>query len=505
MWFKRDLRVYDNKALFRASKFGPVLPLFVVEKEFWYLPDSSARQWAFVSECLSDLRKNLAQIGQPLIVREGDVISVFNSLLQSFEITSIYSHEETGNRWTYKRDRRVASWCKANGIEWFEIQQNGVQRKIKSRVGWAKAWDQHMVKACTVAPAISPLSGIDLGRIPSVQDLGLSYDGHCVDRQKGGRRRAEELLQSFLTERGEYYRKEMSNPLNGARACSRLSPHLAWGSISVREVSHAVQARNEQLLSSASKGRWNGTISSFKGRLYWHCHFMQKLEDNSLLEFENMHSLYNGVRPSVPDETKLSAWTNGETGLPFVDACMRSLKATGWLNFRMRAMLIATASYHLWLHWRQPGEHLARMFTDYEPGIHWPQVQMQSGTTGINTIRIYNPIKQGYDQDPNGLFTRRWLPELSGIEDRHLQQPWKSKNASKILDKSYPFPIVDPLEAAKEARQKMWSIRTLDGFKGEAQSIQKKHGSRRSGIKMRGNYNRNSVSSQQLNLDFNSS
>ena len=156
MWFKRDLRVYDNKALFRASKFGAVIPLFVVEKEFWCLPDSSARQWTFVSECLSDLRKNLAQVGQPLIVREGDVISVFNSLLQSFEITSIYSHEETGNRWTYKRDRRVASWCKANGIEWFEIQQNGVQRKIKSRVGWAKAWDQHMVEACTVAPAISP-------------------------------------------------------------------------------------------------------------------------------------------------------------------------------------------------------------------------------------------------------------------------------------------------------------------------------------------------------------
>ncbi len=89
-------------------------------------------------------------------------------------------------------------------------------------------------------------------------------------------------------------------------------------------------------------------------------------------------------------------------GYPFLDACMRSLRATGWLNFRMRAMVMSFASYNLWLPWRATGLHLARMFTDYEPGIHWSQVQMQSGTTGINTIRIYNVVKQGYDQDPRG-------------------------------------------------------------------------------------------------------
>ena len=103
---------------------------------------------------------------------------------------------------------------------------------------------------------------------------------------------------------------------------------------------------------------------------------------------------------------RLAAWEAGETGLPFVDACMRYLRATGWLNFRMRSMLVAVASYHLWLDWRATGPHLARQFTDYEPGIHWPQVQMQSGTTGMNTVRIYNPVKQGRDQDPAGVFTR---------------------------------------------------------------------------------------------------
>ena len=455
MWFKRDLRVFDNKALFKASTLGSVLPVFVVEQEFWHLPDSSARQWAFVRECLFDLRQNLAQIGQPLIVRQGDVVSVFNSLLKSFKIFSIFSHEETGNKWTYNRDRRVASWCRSNGIEWVEFQQHGVQRKLKSRHGWAKAWDRHMGETCTVTPVIKPLSDIDLGQIPSAKALGLAVDDYCIDRQVGGRKIAHELLRSFLCKRGEYYRSEMSKPLRGAQVCSRLSPYLAWGSISVREVSHAAQTRSSELISTGSKGRWDGAISSFRGRLHWHCHFMQKLEDDYLLEFENMHQFYNGLRPSIPNQTKLSAWATGETGLPFVDACMRSLKASGWLNFRMRAMLIAVSSYHLWLPWRQPGEHLARMFTDYEPGIHWPQVQMQSGTTGINKVRIYNPIKQGYELDPNGLFTRRWVPELSCIEDMHLQQPWKSENASRILGRSYPFPIVDHLKAAKDARQKI--------------------------------------------------
>ena len=86
---------------------------------------------------------------------------------------------------------------------------------------------------------------------------------------------------------------------------------------------------------------------------------------------------------------------------------MRFLTATGWLNFRIWAILVSFASYQLWLDWRVSGQHLAQLFTDYEPAIHWPQVQMQSGTSGINKIRIYNPVKQGLDQDPDGVFTRR--------------------------------------------------------------------------------------------------
>jgi deoxyribodipyrimidine photo-lyase len=158
---------------------------------------------------------------------------------------------------------------------------------------------------------------------------------------------------------------------------------------------------------------------------------------------------------------------------------MRSLIATGWLNFRMRSMLMAVASYHLWLDWRATGTVLARYFTDYEPGIHWSQTQMQSGTTGMNTIRIYNPVKQGLDQDPTGAFTRAWVPELAGVPDAHLQQPWTWDGAGTVLGRAYPQPIVDPVEAAKAAKDAVHARRRAHRGDAETEAIVRKHASRK--------------------------
>ncbi|WP_028031098.1 FAD-binding domain-containing protein [Gemmobacter nectariphilus] len=122
----------------------------------------------------------------------------------------------------------------------------------------------------------------------------------------------------------------MSSPLEGATACSRLSPYLAWGAVSIREVKQATEAQRRALPPTAKT--WRQSLRSFSGRLHWHCHFIQKLEDEPRLEFENLHRLYDDLRPKVPDAARLQAWEKGETGYPFLDACMRSLQATGWLN-----------------------------------------------------------------------------------------------------------------------------------------------------------------------------
>ncbi|WP_170332128.1 FAD-binding domain-containing protein [Ruegeria arenilitoris] len=475
VWFKRDLRVQDNSALEQASRVGPVLPLYVVETELWQQADASARQWNFVAETLAELRKDLGALGQPLVVRVGQIRSVFSALKAQGLIEALWSHEETGNHWTYQRDLQVAAWCRDHGIPWVEVQNHGVFRKLKSRDGWAARWDNFMDLPTTSPTPLAPIE-VDLGPIPTRRDLGLQ-DDMCNGRQIGGRRAGLERLNSFLTHRGEQYQRDMSSPVEGAEACSRLSPYLAWGALSMREVAQTSQRQRRALPPRAKD--WHKSLRSFSGRLHWHCHFIQKLEDEPRIEFENLHRLYDGLRPQTPDAGLLAAWSNGETGYPFLDACMRSLRATGWLNFRMRAMVMATASYHLWLDWRAPGLHLARMFTDYEPGIHWTQVQMQSGTTGINAVRIYNPVKQGYDQDPTGQFIRTWLPELAPIADRYIHEPWKAENARQIIGIAYPERIFDHLAAAKAARERVWGIRQGDDFRKEARAIARTHASRR--------------------------
>jgi deoxyribodipyrimidine photo-lyase len=203
------------------------------------------------------------------------------------------------------------------------------------------------------------------------------------------------------------------------------------------------------------------------------------------------------------DRALLNAWAKGETGYPFLDACMRSLAATGWLNFRMRAMVMSFASYNLWQPWRQSGLHLARMFTDYEPGIHWSQVQMQSGSTGINTIRIYNVVKQGHDQDAQGAFVRRWVPELKDVPDRFIHEPWLWDGAARVLGRTYPSPIVDLKASTEAAKTRIYGARKGRAFHEAADAIQNKHGSRRSGLPMTGRRrSRRTVPDRQLDLDL---
>ena len=472
LWFKRDLRVQDHCALVHASRLGPILAVYVVEPEFWAGTDASGRQYAFLRESLESLRDDLARLGLGLVVRVGDAVAVLEALRAAHRVTHLVSHEETGNRWSDARDRRVADWARGQGVEWHEMPQSGVVRRLCSRDDWQGRRDAFMG-----APVIGTVQGargaaVVSDDVPTPEALGLSDP--CPLRQKGGRRAAQRALDSFLTTRGETYQRAMSSPLAGARACSRISPHLAFGTLSMREA--------VQLGAAAPGGRgpdWARAMRSFQARLAWRDHFMQKLEDEPEIERRCLHPAYEGLRPRVPDAARLAAWSQGETGLPFVDACMRALIATGWLNFRMRAMVMAVASYHLWLDWRSTGPVLARYFTDYEPGIHWPQVQMQSGTTGMNTIRIYNPVKQGLDQDPGGEFTRRWVPELSSVPDEHLHRPWAWSGAAALLGRAYPAPIVDPVAAARAAREAVWACRRTHRGDAETARIVTRHASRK--------------------------
>ncbi len=463
VWFKHDLRVRDHAPLAQAAGFERAIALAVIEPEWLSSPECDPRHVAHLLAALAALREDLAALGLPLLVRTGEMTAVLGALRAQLRFTHLLSHEETGPGWSYRRDQAVARWCCHHGVDWREFAQTGVIRRLRSRDGWAARWNQRMNAPEAPRPrGFKAPAGVLADPLPSLGALGVHSP--AIPLPPAGERAAWDTLTGFLQTRSQAYRTTLSSPLTAAEGCSRLSVHLAFGTISMRCVHQATAAR----LADAPDRSWANHLRGFAARLRWHCHFIQKLEDEPAIEHRHFARTADGLRPGDGchpdplDTERLHAWCEGRTGYPMVDACMRQLRATGWLNFRMRAMLVSFAAYHLWMHWREPGLFLARQFLDFEPGIHWSQMQMQSGTTGINTFRIYSPAKQARDHDPDGEYRRRWLPEFGTT--------------------AYPAPIVEEAGALAFASERLWALRRSRAAHEEATAIQARHGSRKSGL-----------------------
>ena len=468
LWFKKDLRLEDNEAFYEASKDFKLLPIYIIEKDQWNQLAYSDRQWQFCKECLKELKEELILRGQPLVIRTGKVLEVFDDLNKKFKIRGIYSHQETGDFYSFTRDKEIKNWASDKNIEWKEYLQFAVFRGKLNRNYWSNKWREHIKKEIpnNSNNKLAKLS-INIGNFPDDNFFQFKND-LCEGRLKGGRKEGIKKLDSFINKRIHSYSKNISNPSKSLDSCSRLSPYITWGCLSLREIfekSNSIKDFNSQM---------------FKSRLTWHCHFIQKLENEPELEFKDFHPFFANTR--VKNNYLLELWSKGETGFPFVDACMRSLNYYGWINFRMRAMLMSFASYNLWLPWQDSGLLLAQKFVDYEPGIHWCQCQMQSGTTSINTNRIYNPIKQGKDHDPNGLFIRNWVPELKNVPDAFIHEPWLMNNLNNfnyLKNTNYLKPITNILESTREARKKISIITKKEGYWEISKKIYIKHGSRK--------------------------
>ena len=501
VWLKRDLRVTDHAALAEAcarARGGAVFAVFLYEPDVLAQPEWDPGHTEFQRECLVELEAALARLGIRLVTRRGEAVAMLERLRCETGFRLLVAHEETGTGVTYARDRRVRLWARGAGVEMLEVPQTGVVRRLASRNGWNRLWEARMEAACAPLPRSGGHGGretilrLETCGLLGCRDLGAPPD--TKDRQRGGERVAADVLDDFLARRGRHYAGGISSPLSAATSCSRLSPALAFGAISIRRVWQAIEARRVDVTAAlpaatsprerAEAGAWPRGLKAVQSRLHWHCHFMQKLEDEPAIEFHNMLRAADGLREGDVSAERLAAWQEGRTGYPLVDACMRSLDATGWLTFRMRALVVSFASYSLWLHWRPTGLHLARRFLDFEPGIHWSQLQMQSGTTGINTLRIYNPTKQAIEQDPRGVFIRRWVPELAGLPPAYLHMPWTmpaavQQAAGCVIGRDYPAPLVDHAAAVREAKRRLGAVRGDPDARAEARDVAHRHGSRR--------------------------
>ena len=340
VWFKRDLRLHDHLALHHAVGQGKVLCVYVVEPSLWAQADVANQHYQFLLESLRELYAALRQRGGQLHILTGEVCPVFAQLFAHQPFTAIYSHEETGNAVTYERDKSLARWCKQEQIGWHEFAQFGVVRRLKNRDDWQGLWNVHNEAACVPIPALGVENfekltpGLNLPQLPvPFQELGLDpFDPPL--RQRGGRQQGLQTLHSFLNDRCYHYRGGISSPLSAPTACSRLSPYLSYGCLSLREIVHATRLRIAGL--TVLEERQKKGLSAFISRLYWHCHFIQKLESEPELEYRNLHRGYDGLREDGWNQSHFDALVSAKTGWPLVDACVTMLQQTGWLNFNAR-------------------------------------------------------------------------------------------------------------------------------------------------------------------------
>ena len=469
-WFKRDLRLLDNEGLQDAINSGlPLLLLYVMEPSLEKNPHYHKRHHNFITQSLLALNKELKQFDTQVYVYKEEVITVLERIAASMNINTLFSMQETGIDATYMRDKVVKKWCVSQRIIWKEHINNGVTRGISNRNNWRKTLTSYMmqpIRSFEATPAcFTPAENIEL-----TQEVlePKKLDGI----QAGGTKTGLAYLDSFLKQRHKKYQQSISKPEAARTHCGRVSPYIAWGNLSVRYVwQRAKQAK--------AQGASGFQLNAFTSRLRWQAHFIQKFEMETRMEFESVNTGFRQLKKEVNTEY-INAWKTGTTGYPLVDASMRCVVKTGYLNFRMRALVVSFFTHHLWQPWQMGVVFLGKQFLDFEPGIHYPQFQMQAGETGINMLRIYNPTKNALEHDKEGAFIRKWVPELAKLPTPFVLEPWSMTALEQeaygcVLGKDYPNTIVTTKETYKHASNILWHMKRNHNVRRESKRILAMH------------------------------
>ena len=475
VWFKRDLRLEDNEAIYNALNTGKrILFLYVFEKMLLNDLHYSERHWNFIKQSIQDVNQDLKKLNTKVLVVTSDIFAVFNQLLDRFKITHVFSHQETGLLITFNRDKEFKRYCRNNEIVWKENINNGVLRGLLNRDDWVEKWEAYMLQPQYRFKANTNCF-ISLEELNTVERYFNITDIDVIDNtifQKGGTKMGWRYADSFFESRHESYMHHISKPYNSRKSCSRLSPSIAWGNISIRQVFQKTHQIKETVKDKRQLG-------AFLSRIRWQAHFIQKFEMECTMENASINKGYHKLKKSISD-IYVAAWKKGETGFPLVDASMKCLNETGYLNFRMRAMLVSFFTHILWQPWQAATHHLSQMFLDFEPGIHFPQLQMQAGVTGVNELRIYNPIKNSIQHDEDARFIIKWLPQLANLPKRFIHEPYLMTLLDQqfndfVLGKDYPNPIVDIKANRKKASDILWNMKKNHLVKQESLRIIRKH------------------------------
>jgi deoxyribodipyrimidine photo-lyase len=441
VWFRRDLRVADHAPLYRAVLRGSVIPVFVFDRALLHHPETAPARVAFMLDCLHHLDLDLRQRGGRLILRYGDPVEVLPQLIRETQADGIYAYIDYERIYGRVRDSSLNQSLMEQGmkIRWFEAIASTPD--LIPYPAYRDLWYKDMRESLVPTPGqISVPLKVNSEPLPNLAKLGLVADTKFIPT--GGTQAARRLLDEFFEEKVDRYYWQLSYP--GAEVTTGLSPYLKFGAISIRECFQAVE---QSPLTNAKAERSRQQLIA---RLRWGSGFAQRFRYLPQLEVRSLYSIFDQEGWEF-DEALYQAWQQGQTGFPIIDAAARCLEATGgWkqLNFRVRAMYSSFLSNLLGMDWRYGALHFMRHLLDGDCPIDHYQWAMQSGVTHCvdkTWTRIYNPEQTAVDRcDPEGLFIKRWVPEVAHLNPEDLGLP------PSLLLKDYPSPILN----YKQARQR---------------------------------------------------
>ena len=398
----------------------------------------------FVLSSVEALGREYRSIGGSLSILHGESVERLKGLSEQLG-EGVYYNRSVNAGYPKERDAR------AEEAGFVGVADDGIVREGDPRDGWSeRVEDWFGSKTYEPPESISPrrIEG-DISIDEAREEYGIEPEKPVPEAgETVAVRRLEEFLDSI-----EEYPSSVSPPRRAEDGgTSHLSPHFSVGSLSLRKAYQRATRKASQAETD------EGAVEMFTERLFWNRHFTQKLQDNPSLPYESVNPVYRRMNRNSHEEELVEAWKKGETGYPLVDASMRALTRKGWLNFRSRAMVASFFVYILKQPWWVGADHMRRHLIDGDTAINYAQWQMQAGLVGVHPNRIYNPTKQARENDPEGRYIRRYVPELRDVPKEHLAEPWKmpeevQRGSGVRVGTEYPEPVVEFDEERRRARE----------------------------------------------------
>jgi deoxyribodipyrimidine photo-lyase len=461
-WFRSDLRLEDNTALAAACAHADELvPLFVVDPHlFGELSDTGRRPYSrisprranFLLESLAEMGEQLAAAGCPLVLRLGDPAVEVARLLDETR-ADLLTFNRDYSPYARRRDAKVFAAAGARGTRVGDYKDRVVfeSDEVRTRAGgpfhvyspFMRAWRAELARRPLEKPPglrlPRPVSGLASAALPALRP------GSGEPMTRGGARAAQRRLRRFLSESiGDYAARR---DLPGVDGTSRLSPHLRFGTLSIRECVRSALALIERTDRRGADGAVRNTVAAsaekWVDELIWREFYQALLAEHPRVLGGAFRREYDSVSWN-DDEAGFVAWCAGRTGYPIVDAGMRQLALSGWMHNRARMVVASFLVKDLLVDWRRGEAFFMQHLLDGDPASNnggW-QWSASTGTDAQPYFRVFSPVSQGERFDPEGIYVRRFLPELNDVPDKFLHRPWEAPSPPE----HYPPPIVDHAE-----------------------------------------------------------